>query len=39
MAYEFANMTSEQIDHFLQASRHAIVATNRTDGPPQISPV
>ena len=39
MAVEFLTMDQEQIEDFLQASRHAIVATNRTDGPPQISPV
>lgn len=39
MAVEFLTMNREQIDDFLQASRHAIVATNRIDGPPQISPV
>ena len=39
MAVEFLTMNQEQIEEFLQASRHAIVATNRVDGPPQISPV
>ncbi len=39
MAVEFSDMTQEQIDEFLQASRHAILATNRIDGAPQISPV
>ena len=34
-----ATMTPAQIDEFLQAPRHAIVATNRVDGPPQLSPV
>jgi PPOX class probable F420-dependent enzyme len=32
-------MTPAQIDEFLGAPRHAIVATNRVDGPPQLSPV
>lgn len=39
MAVEFTVMTREQIDEFLQASRHAILATNRRDGAPQISSV
>jgi PPOX class probable F420-dependent enzyme len=39
MAVEFSDMTQEQIDEFLQASRHAILATNRIDGAPQISAV
>lgn len=34
-----ANMTERETDEFLRASRHAIVATNRADGPPQITPV
>ncbi len=32
-------MTQEQIDEFLNASRHAIFAANRIDGPPQLSPI
>ncbi len=32
-------MTSTQIETFLQAPRHAVVGTNRADGPPQLSPV
>ncbi len=39
MAAEFSDMTQDQIDEFLKAPRHAIVATNRIDGPPQLSPV
>lgn len=39
MAVEFTVMTQEQVDEFLLASRHAILATNRKDGAPQISPV
>lgn len=39
MAVDFLTMTQDQIDDFLQASRHAVLATNRIDGPPQISPV
>ena len=34
-----ATMTPAQIDEFLGAPRHAVVATNRVDGPPQVSPV
>lgn len=32
-------MTSSEIETFLAAPRHAVVATNTVDGPPQISPV
>ena len=32
-------MTQAQIEAFLRAPRHAIVGTNRVDGPPQLSPV
>jgi PPOX class probable F420-dependent enzyme len=32
-------MTREQIDAFLAATRHAIVAARRSDGSPQLSPV
>lgn len=33
-------MTPEAIDEFLSApNRHAILGTNRRDGPPQLSPV
>ena len=39
MSVNFSAMTQEQIDEFLNASRHAIFATNRIDGPPQLSPV
>lgn len=34
-----AQMTKAQIDAFLAPPRHAIVATNRADGPPQVTPV
>lgn len=34
-----AQMTQAQIDAFLAPPRHAIIATNRVDGPPQLSPV
>jgi PPOX class probable F420-dependent enzyme len=32
-------MTQAQVEEFLEAPRHAIVATNRRDGAPQLSPV
>jgi PPOX class probable F420-dependent enzyme len=32
-------MTQAQIEAFLMAPQHAIVGTNRIDGPPQLSPV
>ena len=39
MTYRYARMTPNQISAFLQAPRFAIVATNRADGPPQLTPV
>jgi len=39
VAFEFRDMTPDEIDEFLKAPRHAIVGTNRRDGPPQLSPV
>ena len=39
MTVKFSDMTQAQIDVFLQASRHGIFATNRIDGPPQITAV
>ncbi|MCP4188471.1 MAG: hypothetical protein GY763_12785 [Gammaproteobacteria bacterium] len=32
-------MTPAEIEEFLQAPRHAILGTNRPNGPPQITPV
>ncbi len=32
-------MTQTEIETFLAPPRHAIVGTNRVDGPPQLSPV
>jgi PPOX class probable F420-dependent enzyme len=34
-----AEMTQSDIEAFLNAPRHAILATSRTDGSPQLSPV
>lgn len=34
-----AQMTQAQIDAFLAPPRHAVIATNRVNGPPQLSPV
>lgn len=39
MAPVIPAMTQAQVEEFLAASRHAIVGTNRRDGPPQLSPV
>lgn len=32
-------MTQDRIAEFLAPPRHAIIATNRADGPPQLTPV
>lgn len=32
-------MTPERLEAFLAPPRHAIIATNRADGPPQLTPV
>ena len=34
-----AAMTQSELDAFLSADRHAVLATNRVDGPPQLTPV
>ena len=34
-----AQMTNAQLSEFLAPPRHAILATNRADGPPQLTPV
>ncbi len=39
MAYESATMGAAEIEAFMTDTRHAIIATNRTKGPPQLSPV
>lgn len=39
MSYQYSGMSPAQIEEFLQAPRHAIVGTNRHDGPPQLTPV
>ncbi len=39
MAPVMPAMTQAKVEEFLAASRHAIVGTNRRDGPPQLSPV
>lgn len=39
MAPVIPAMTQRQVEEFLEAPRHAIVGTNRRDGPPQLSPV
>jgi PPOX class probable F420-dependent enzyme len=39
VAFEFRDMTRDEIEEFLRAPRHAIVGTNRRDGPPQMTPV
>jgi len=39
MSYPSTTMTAEEINQFLQERRHAVLATNRLDGPPQLSPV
>jgi PPOX class probable F420-dependent enzyme len=39
MSYASITMTEVEIDTFLSEKRHAVLATNRIDGPPQVSPV
>ncbi len=39
MAHAAPVMTQARIEEFVQVSRHAIVGTNRRNGPPQLSPV
>lgn len=39
MTHVVTTMSEAQIGAFLRASRHAVVGTNRVDGPPQLSPV
>jgi PPOX class probable F420-dependent enzyme len=39
MSYEFKTMGAEEIDAFLNVTRHAVMGTNRIDGSPQLSPV
>ena len=39
MAESYKPMSAQEIDTFLAEVRQAVVATNRRDGPPQMSPV
>lgn len=39
MTYQFNKMEQSQVDEFLATPHHAIVAINRLDAPPLISPV
>lgn len=39
MTYEHQAMDAAEIETFLAVTRHALLATNRIDGPPQLSPV
>lgn len=39
MTYNHQEMAAAEIDAFLAVTRHALLATNRVDGPPQVSPV
>ena len=39
MAYPSTKMTPAEIGAFLTDTRHAVIATNCIDGPPQLSPV
>jgi PPOX class probable F420-dependent enzyme len=39
MSDQYSEMSEAQIDAFLEVPRFAIVATNRADGPPQLTPV
>ena len=39
MTYQYAEMSQDHIEDFLQAPRFAIVGTNRINGAPQLTPV
>ena len=39
MTFEAIEMTATEIDEFLSVTRHAVMATNRINGSPQLSPV
>ena len=39
MANQYSEMSQVEIDEFLQVPRHAVVGTNRVNGPPQLTPV
>ncbi len=39
MTYQYAQMSQDHIEDFLQAPRFAIVGTNRVNGAPQLTPV
>ncbi len=39
MTIEYSDMTEEQIDEFLRSLHNGILATNRINGPPQITAV
>ena len=39
MANQYSEMSQAEIDEFLQVPRHAVVGTNRVNGPPQLTPV
>lgn len=39
MSYQYAEMSQAQIEEFLHVPRHAVVATSRKNGAPQVTPV
>ncbi len=39
MTIQYSDMSQSEINEFLQVPRHAVVATNRVNGPPQLTPV
>lgn len=39
MSYASTTMTAKEIETFLGEKRHAVLASNRADGPPQLTPV
>lgn len=39
MSYPSTTMTPTEVETFLGEKRHAVIATNRPGGPPQVSPV
>jgi PPOX class probable F420-dependent enzyme len=39
MSVQFHDMSQQQIEEFVSSPRHGVFATNRSNGPPQLTPV